>query len=51
MRKRRRWRGNGGPAVREAESLFGLDGGILLGPSHEITPDTPIESILAVFGQ
>lgn len=37
-------------AVREAEELFGHDGGIILGPSHEITPDTPIENILAVYG-
>ena len=36
-------------AVREAEELFGLDGGIILGPSHEITPDTPIENILAMY--
>ncbi len=36
-------------AVREAEELFGLDGGIVLGPSHEITPDTPIENILAMY--
>ena len=37
-------------AVCEAEELFGLDGGIVLGPSHEITPDTPIENILAIYG-
>jgi len=37
-------------AVREAEELFGHGGGIILGPSHEITPDTPIENILAVYG-
>ena len=37
-------------AVREAEALFGLDGGIVLGPSHEITPDTPVENILAIYG-
>jgi uroporphyrinogen decarboxylase len=37
-------------AVREAEDLFGLNGGIILGPSHEVTPDTPIENILAVYG-
>ena len=36
-------------AVREAEDLFGHDGGIVLGPSHEITPDTPIENILAIY--
>ncbi|NQU20191.1 MAG: hypothetical protein HQ567_02840 [Candidatus Nealsonbacteria bacterium] len=36
-------------AVREAKEIFGRDGGIVLGPSHEITPDTPIENILAVY--
>ena len=37
-------------AVREARDLFGNDGGIVLGPSHEITPEVPIENILAVYG-
>ncbi len=37
-------------AVAEAKELFGHDGGIVLGPSHEITPDTPTENILAVYG-
>jgi len=37
-------------AVREAEAIFGCDGGIVLGPSHEITPDTPIANILALYG-
>ena len=37
-------------AVREAQELFGRSGGIVLGPSHEITPDTPLENILAVYG-
>ena len=36
-------------AVREAEDLFGNDGGIVLGPSHEVTPDTPVENILAMY--
>jgi uroporphyrinogen decarboxylase len=36
-------------AVAEAEELFGCEGGIVLGPSHEITPDTPIENILAIY--
>jgi len=36
-------------AVREAKELFGHSGGIILGPSHEITPDTPIENILALY--
>jgi uroporphyrinogen decarboxylase len=36
-------------AVAEAEGLFGREGGIVLGPSHEITPDTPTENILAIY--
>ena len=36
-------------AVREAKELFGHDGGIILGPSHETTPDTPVENILAIY--
>ena len=35
--------------VGEARDLFGDDGGIVLGPSHEITPDTPVENILAAY--
>ncbi len=38
-------------AVDEAKELFGHGGGLILGPSHEITPDTPIENILAVYGR
>jgi len=37
-------------AVAEVEEIFGHNGGIVLGPSHEITPDTPIENILAIYG-
>ncbi len=36
-------------AVSEAKEIFGIGGGIVLGPSHEITPDTPIENILAIY--
>ena len=36
-------------AVTEAKELFGCAGGIVLGPSHEITPDTPVENILAIY--
>lgn len=36
-------------AVRQAQRLFARDGGIILGPSHEITPDVPIENILAIY--
>jgi len=36
-------------AVAEAKALFADQGGLLLGPSHEITPDTPVENILAIY--
>jgi uroporphyrinogen decarboxylase len=36
-------------AIKEARFIFGHDGGIILGPSHEITPDTPLENILAIY--
>lgn len=35
--------------VKKIEELFLEDGGIILGPSHEITVDTPTENILAVY--
>jgi uroporphyrinogen decarboxylase len=35
--------------VKSAKALFNLEGGLILGPSHEITPDTPIENILAIY--
>jgi len=38
-------------AVAEAQQLFGCDGGIILGPSHEITPDAPMENILALYSE
>jgi len=31
------------------KTLFSHDGGIILGPSHYITADTPLENILAVY--
>lgn len=33
--------------VKYVKDLYGEEGGIILGPSHRITPDTPIENILA----
>ncbi|MBM3705794.1 MAG: hypothetical protein FJW66_04635, partial [Actinobacteria bacterium] len=30
-------------------SLYKGEGGIILGPSHDITVDTPVENILAVY--
>ena len=36
-------------AVREAESLFADHGNLILGPSHEITPDTPLDNVLAIY--
>jgi len=35
--------------VREVHDMFMASGGLILGPSHEITPDTPTENILAVY--
>jgi uroporphyrinogen decarboxylase len=35
-------------AVRIRRSLF-PDGGLILGPSHSIQPDTPIENIIAMY--
>ncbi len=35
--------------VDRIKRLFGQDGGIILGPSHYITADTPIENILAIY--
>jgi uroporphyrinogen decarboxylase len=35
--------------VRRIKSIFGKDGGIIMGPSHYITADTPIENILAIY--
>jgi uroporphyrinogen decarboxylase len=31
------------------KTLFMNEGGIILGPSHYITPDTPLENILAIY--
>lgn len=35
--------------VKRIEELFNGDGGLILGPSHYITADTPIENILAIY--
>ncbi len=35
--------------VREINNLFASDGGIILGPSHYLTPDVPIDNILAIY--
>lgn len=35
--------------VRRIKHLFGSDGAIILGPSHEIPNDIPIENIVAVY--
>ena len=45
---------SGTPADVRAEvgkiiELWGNRGGIIVGPSHEATPDTPIENILAIY--
>jgi uroporphyrinogen decarboxylase len=35
--------------VRKIIELWGGAGGMIAGPSHEATPDTPIENILAIY--
>jgi uroporphyrinogen decarboxylase len=37
--------------VREARRLVGSDGGLILGPSHYLTNDVPLENILAIYAQ
>ena len=35
--------------VKKAKHLWGKKGGIVLAPSHLITPDTPIKNVLALY--
>jgi uroporphyrinogen decarboxylase len=35
--------------VRRAKELWGLGGGLILAPSHETLPDTPLENLLAIY--
>jgi malic enzyme len=35
--------------VRRVKELWGNRGGIILAPSHETLPDTPLENLLAVY--
>lgn len=35
--------------VSRVKNLFGNEGGIIIGPSHYITVDTPIENVLAIY--
>jgi uroporphyrinogen decarboxylase len=35
--------------VRRAQDLWGTRGGLVLGPSHEAAPETPLENILAIY--
>ena len=35
--------------VKKVMDLWGNRGGIILAPSHETLPDTPIENILAIY--
>jgi len=37
--------------VRRIVDLWGTRGGIILAPSHETLPDTPIENILAIYSE
>jgi hypothetical protein len=35
--------------VKKIEELWGTSGGMILGPSHEALPETPIDNILAIY--
>jgi uroporphyrinogen decarboxylase len=35
--------------VRRAHDLWGTRGGLVLGPSHEAAPETPLNNILAIY--
>jgi len=35
--------------VRRAHDLWGMRGGLVLGPSHEAAPETPLNNILAIY--
>lgn len=35
--------------VRKIKDLWGSRGGVILAPSHETLPDTPIENVLAIY--
>ena len=35
--------------VKRIFSLWGKKGGIIIGPSHEIVPDTPVENVIALY--
>jgi uroporphyrinogen decarboxylase len=35
--------------IRKVKDLWGTRGGIILAPSHETLPDTPVENILAIY--
>jgi len=35
--------------VKKVINLWGNRGGIILAPSHETLPDTPIENILTIY--
>jgi uroporphyrinogen decarboxylase len=37
--------------VRRIKDLFGTEGGIILGPSHDIPNDVPIENIVAIYSE
>ncbi|OHD73231.1 MAG: hypothetical protein A2V99_11965 [Spirochaetes bacterium RBG_16_67_19] len=37
--------------VRRVKELWGLAGGIILAPTHETLPDTPVENLLALYDE
>jgi uroporphyrinogen decarboxylase len=37
--------------VRRIKDIFGTNGGLILGPSHEIPNDVPLENIIAIYSK
>jgi len=35
--------------VKKVKNLWGNKGGVILAPSHEVPPDTPIENIISIY--
>ena len=35
--------------IKKVKDLWGTKGGMILAPSHEILPGTPIENVLAIY--
>jgi uroporphyrinogen decarboxylase len=35
--------------VKKIKALWGNDGGIIVAPSHEALPETPVENVIAMY--